>query len=154
MTRLSRVAPRLKQLLLMLSSNHDGEVVSAARAIERTLKSADTDWHELAAGLLAPARASKAPHQGDDDKGGDWHGMREFCLRHADRLRPREREFLADLGRWAGDLTTKQFAWLASIHARIQRQMHERFAASAARAHGAPISPQPQLATAHERTFR
>jgi hypothetical protein len=38
---------KLCKLVLMLSSTHDGEVVAAARAIERELKADGQDWHWL-----------------------------------------------------------------------------------------------------------
>ncbi len=43
------VAPSaLARLVPMLGSNYDGEVVAAARAIERKLKSNERDWHWIA----------------------------------------------------------------------------------------------------------
>jgi hypothetical protein len=36
------------KLLPLLASEHDGEVVAAARAIGRTLAAAGLDWHALA----------------------------------------------------------------------------------------------------------
>jgi hypothetical protein len=110
-TQLTTIAPKLQKLLLMLSSEQPGEVVSAACAIGRTLQSIGADWHDLVAGLLV------GPVSNSD--GADWSAMREYCLRHQDRLRPREVEFLNNIGDWRGDLTEKQFKWLASIHARL-----------------------------------
>ena len=55
---------RLAKLVLMLSSDRDGEVVSAARAIGRTLRSGGTDWHAFAARLL-PIRARARQHPDD-----------------------------------------------------------------------------------------
>jgi hypothetical protein len=45
---------RVSKLVLMLSSSHDGEIVSAARAISRMLKSSGTNWHDLVACLTQP----------------------------------------------------------------------------------------------------
>jgi hypothetical protein len=59
--RLDQIAPRLKKLLLMLSSERDGEVVNAARLIGTTLRRADSDWHDLAAGLLETPTNKKPP---------------------------------------------------------------------------------------------
>jgi len=56
MTALAPIAPRLRKLLLMLSSSAPGEVVAAAGAIGRTLKDAGADWHDLAGGLLGNGR--------------------------------------------------------------------------------------------------
>ena len=44
----AEVATKLAKLLPVLSSNQDGEVIGAARAIDRVLKSANLDWHVLA----------------------------------------------------------------------------------------------------------
>jgi hypothetical protein len=121
---IDRIAERLTKLLLMLSSNHDGEVVSAARAIGRTLKDVGADWHDFAARLV-PAKAyssHRATHAHHNDTDGNWHEMREFCLRHSMLLRSREMEFITGLADWRGNLTAKQHDWLAAIHARLRRQ--------------------------------
>jgi hypothetical protein len=121
MARLDQIAPRLKKLLLMLSSEREGEVVNAARLIDSTLRNAGADWHDLTAELLTPTGNNPPPpHDGGNTE--DWRAMRAFCLKHAYLLQPREREFLLDLERWRGALTEKQFAWLASIHMRVQRR--------------------------------
>lgn len=113
---------RLAKLLLMLSSDRDGEVVGAARAIGRTLRSAGTDWHDFAARLL-PTRAR--PRQPDDPNPfgpgrNRWRGMREFCRERDAQLRPRERDFVNSLGTWHGALTEKQFDWLTAIYQRLK----------------------------------
>jgi hypothetical protein len=109
-----QAAPKLRKLLLMLSSNQDGEVISAARAIGRALQSANADWHDLAGRLLDPRPSPPPPPLG-------WKAKRKFCLRHEHLLRPREHQFVLGLGNWDGDLTEKQEAWLSSIYARIRR---------------------------------
>ncbi|UMY16633.1 hypothetical protein MMB17_18390 [Methylobacterium organophilum] len=45
------VVEKLQKQILLLTSNHDGEVVAAAHAIERTLKAANLDMHALAASI-------------------------------------------------------------------------------------------------------
>ena len=115
---------RLAKLVLMLSSDRDGEVVSAARAIGRTLRSAGTDWHAFAARLL-PTRA-RARQRPDDDSGpfgpgrNRWRGMQKFCREHDAQLRPREGDFINSLGAWHGVLTEKQFDWLTAIYQRLK----------------------------------
>jgi hypothetical protein len=106
---------RLKKLLLMLSSDHPGEIASAARAIGRTLKEAGTDWHGLVGRLSDPASNN------DPGAAADLHEMRSFCLQRADLLRPREHEFLNSLATWSGDLTEKQHHWLVAIYGRLHR---------------------------------
>ena len=46
------VRDRLAKLLPLLSSDKDGEVVAAARAISRTLTAAGSDWHGLVAAMV------------------------------------------------------------------------------------------------------
>jgi hypothetical protein len=111
---LGGTAPRLRQLILLLSSNQPGEVVAAAGAITRTLRSVGADWHTLADGLLADEQLR---HPRADDE--DWHHIREFCLGRDYLLRSRERDFLIDLARWDRDLTAKQSQWLFAIYARV-----------------------------------
>ena len=106
--------------MLMLSSQHDGEIVSAARAISRMLKSNGADWHDLVAGLTQQP-TSHAPHvanDGIDPK--DWREMRKVCSDRLHRLRERERKFIDSIGNWNGDLTEKQFQWLKSIYLRVK----------------------------------
>jgi hypothetical protein len=118
--------PRLRQLLLMLSSDQPGEVAAAAAAIGRALKAAGTDWHALASGLLAEAPHPSARQWRDNDDTGDatdsWREMHEYCVEHTDLLRSREQEFIESLGEWRGRPTEKQLAWLCSIYARLRRQ--------------------------------
>jgi hypothetical protein len=42
------ITPKIVKLLPLLTSEHDGEVVAAARAIGRILAAAGLDWHALA----------------------------------------------------------------------------------------------------------
>jgi hypothetical protein len=105
------LTPRLRQLLLMLSSDRPGEVTAAAAAIGRALKAAGTDWHGLVDGLLTPWQ----------DAPDDWETIREFCADRCDLLRPREQEFIESLAEWRGRPTERQLAWLCSIYARLRR---------------------------------
>lgn len=114
---------RLRQLLLMLSSDQPGEVANAAAAIGRILKSEGRDWHDLVNGLVKDAPQPRQSARADDHDGDDDYcrQMIAFCLTCRARLRPREIEFLESLTQWRGDLTEKQFAWLAAIHQRLRR---------------------------------
>lgn len=51
MTIPSEIAERLEKLILLLGSSNDGEALGAARAIDRTLRSAGLDFHALAASV-------------------------------------------------------------------------------------------------------
>jgi hypothetical protein len=99
------VAPVLCKLIPRLGSNHPGEVIATAAAIERMPRSAGCDWHDLA-NALADAQ--------------DWRETLAFCAVHLDRLTRREREFLTSLAHWGGDLTEKQGRRLEAIAARVR----------------------------------
>jgi hypothetical protein len=118
----SHITPRLKQLLLMLSSDQPGEVVAAANAIGRALRASGSDWHDLVANLgSAPSKVQSASPDRSQYDIDDWHALRDFCLEHRRLLRERELDFLTDLGDWQGRLTPKQTEWLRGIYARLKR---------------------------------
>jgi hypothetical protein len=62
MMALAPVGPKLSKLLALLSSDHDGEVIAAARAIGRTLGNAGLSFHDLAAALTGSARGEQVAH--------------------------------------------------------------------------------------------
>lgn len=47
MSPLEKAAPRLADLIRLLASDHDGEVIASVRALQRTLKSAGCDLNDL-----------------------------------------------------------------------------------------------------------
>jgi hypothetical protein len=110
---------RLAKLLLMLSSDRDGEVVSAARAIGRALHANGDDWHDLVSRLTNSNPKPEPRKAHEQHPPGDWRVMHEFCLDRDRLLRPREREFVASLGDWRGELTERQHAWLLAIYQRL-----------------------------------
>lgn len=63
MTSLAPVSAKLEKLIPMLSSDRDGEVVAAVRAIGRTLQSAGADWHDLAKAVRGLPRAAPCADQ-------------------------------------------------------------------------------------------
>jgi hypothetical protein len=101
------IAPTLGKLIPLLASDHDGEVVATARAIDRVLKSSGRDWHDLAATICLPAPA-------------DWRKEARFCASNAKRLTERELDFIATLARYRGHPTDKQRQWLSDIAARLR----------------------------------
>jgi hypothetical protein len=133
---------RLEKLIKMLSSNNDGEVIAAARAIQRTLSGAGSDVHELAerisGGKLSEAEMRKiydaAYEDGKNDAaidkgftdvaGPSWHQMATFCAERGERwLTTREREFVDDMVSWTArrDPTEKQGKWLHVLYVRLER---------------------------------
>jgi hypothetical protein len=107
----------------MLSSDRDGEVVAAARALGRTLAAAGDDFHDLAARIegatvrSAARRPEPTPHAEED-----WRDIVDWLFNErSDRLRERELSFVQSVADWRGYLTEKQEAWLMSIHRRLRQ---------------------------------
>jgi hypothetical protein len=144
---LAPIAGKLARCIRMLSSDKDGDVISAARGIMRTLRGAGADIHTLAdrlekpnggaltdaemkklydAGFAAGARATENKFHGDDDFRDanvtpTWHDMATWCQRHSARLGSREREFIDQMAErtvWR-EPTEKQGKWLKSIWHRL-----------------------------------
>ena len=55
------VREKLGKLVLMLSTNHDGERIGAVTAIDGLLRKAGCDWHDLAGMIVAPSPAAATP---------------------------------------------------------------------------------------------
>ena len=146
MSSLAPVADKLAKLLRLLSSERDGEVVGAARAIVRTLDGAGLDIHALAENLgingkkFSEADALEIYRRGVEDgkratenenvgfhsvDEPTWHEIACECAAHDRRLRDeRERQFVRDMVRRTvrgGEPTEKQAHWLRAIYARVRR---------------------------------
>jgi len=115
---LEAVAPKLTKLLPLLGTNHDGEALAAVRAIERTLKSAGLDFHDLASSLEAIAALSRDPQT--------WEEVAIWCRDNDHgRLAPREREFITSVAAHlvcGRQPTEAQEAWLRAIYVRMRRE--------------------------------
>jgi len=111
-----QIAPKLKKLLLMLSSNQGGEVVAAANAIERTLRDAGCGWHDLVGGLLTTPESKPRQHRNTDGpRDIDWHAMLRFCTARTQLLREREQDFICKTGE-ASQLTNSWHGCPRSTH--------------------------------------
>jgi hypothetical protein len=140
MTTLGTIAPRLRQLVLLLSSSHPGEVANAAAAIGRTLRAAGVDGHAFAeafeptipksemqrlydAGYDAGMRTAEDKHHGEDDFANtdgspSWHRVARYCQYHVDRLDERHHRFVHDMASrtvWGREPTEKQQKYLLSL---------------------------------------
>ena len=100
---LAPVASKLARLIPLLSSDKDGEVFGAARAIGRTLHSAGLDWHDLA-GAVTERQPLAALILRSEQAPGQWHTLsphqRIAWLDHllaSDGLSPWERKFCASV---------------------------------------------------------
>ncbi len=118
MSTLAPIADKLGKLVRMLTSDHDGEVVAAARSINRALKSAGLDIHVLAAVIEHGGMNTTKPNA------PIWHSVACECAAHPERLRSeKERAFIADMVIWTklrGDPTERQAKWLRSIYVRVR----------------------------------
>src|SRR5262249_38331965 len=133
-----------------LSSDSDGEVVAAARALNRTLKGAKLDIHVLAdsigrtnggqltesemrklydAGYEAGVRTTEDKlraagfHDIDDDRNEDLVQMAIVCALRSERLR-NDREFVRKMVQWTARgrrLSEKQEDWLRDCHERAHQ---------------------------------
>jgi hypothetical protein len=143
MSTLAPIADKLGKLIRLLSSDKDGEVLAAARAIGRTLDGERLTIHDLAEGLARRGakfterdaeeiyRRGKADGRREADHDGafrsvdelTWNEIAREC-KAATELSERERKFVSDMVRWTlrdGKPTKKQANWLRAIYARVKR---------------------------------
>jgi hypothetical protein len=148
---LAPIADRLKQCVRLLSSDVDGEVIAAVRAINRTLKNSNLDIHTLADSICvsngkrfsedeakeiyfkgveegrrqAENRRDLKFHDVSEHDQPSWREMACECARHLDRLRnDTERKFVQDMVRrtaCAVRLSEKQQNWLRDCFFRVHR---------------------------------
>jgi hypothetical protein len=116
---LAPIGPRLGQLIRMLGSDRDGEVLSAARALGRTLRSINADFHDLAAAI--EREAPSANHGPSDHR-----TMAHWILRSGARLSETERGFVHQMANWRGEPSERQASWLLSIFERASSSERRR----------------------------
>jgi hypothetical protein len=105
---------RLTQLLGMLGSDHDGEVVNAGRLATRLVRSAGLTWNDV----VARSFESSAPPPPEAPP-ADWREKVAACLALRDRLTPKEVDFLTNLAQRTHPPTPKQVSWLLGIEEKI-----------------------------------
>ncbi len=124
MTSVALAAPKIAKLIPLLASEHDGEVVATARAIERVLKGEGLDLHSLVEALCEPAPVAYVPPPPTEKKPETWDEIARWCrTRDAGDLSSKERKFVWDMVRRAGtgvEPTDKQLKWLRAIHVKLQ----------------------------------
>jgi hypothetical protein len=123
---------QIAKMLPRLASDFDGEVVATARALERILKSAGKDWHDLGAHITAPPieihlparRQEKRRYSRQDWKqpqqAEDWRATARFCVALPDKMSPRELDFIVSMAQWTRNPTDRQLAWLTQIASRLR----------------------------------
>lgn len=108
MTAVALPRQRLAAVLGMLGSDHDGEVLNAARTAERLRRDAGVTWQEL----LAPSPVKREPLH------GTWRTTCAELAKRPNDLRPWERKFVADLPAFPR-ISTKQRYVLSEIAKRV-----------------------------------
>ena len=110
---------RLRRLVLMLSSDNDNEVLSAARLIGRTLQQNKKDWHWLADHLTSADAALPPPVS------LKWRSAVEMVLaNYEDDLSDKEVSFLWNMAEWRRRPTEKQAKWLTDIFERFDVEVN------------------------------
>jgi hypothetical protein len=115
---LAAVAPRLGQLIRLLASDRDGEVVAAARALSRTLTSVGADFHTLADVIERPSPAALELPAPRPEAAGPADAVWLRC-HHWSRLNEKEQGFIFQMMNWRGAPTERQSVWLRSIVERM-----------------------------------
>jgi hypothetical protein len=93
---------RLSKLLGLLGSDHDGEVINAARAADRLVRDSGLRWPDIAMPAPPPPRGYR------------FDPIR-FCLAQPPALTDWEERFLHSIKRQSYRLTPKQFGVLERI---------------------------------------
>lgn len=99
---------RMAKLVLMLSSQHDGEVVAAARAIERELLKRGLDWHAFA--ILC--EGGPAPRQEMDTAS---------AAPPVSSITPEERGIIIGLYSLREHISAKSRSFIVNMHRRLNQ---------------------------------
>ena len=102
---------RLAKLLCMMGSNHDGEVLAAARQAERLRADAGLTWPEI---LLPRLPSPPGQHVRTVD-------LIAFVLQHVDALTEWERGFVRSIAAQRFPLSPKQAAIVERLAEKVQR---------------------------------
>lgn len=111
--RLDSIAPTVGKLMRLLASDHDGEIVNAARALQRVLGNVGLDLNDFARMIEGDTVSPSEP---------DWRDQLLFCAKQIKRLNARDAQFVATLlstTRWR-EPSAKQRKWLDDIVERLR----------------------------------
>ena len=127
MTAFPDIADRLSPLIGKLGSPHDGEVLSAARALARLLDKHELNFNDLAVALQAEPVVHIVYRDPDPEPLSDWCEIADWCADHPEWLSEKALDFIVNmrriLRRPGNEPTEKQAAWLNSILDRIREEM-------------------------------
>ena len=97
-----QAAEHLARLLGMTGSDHDGEVLNAARLADRFVRQLGLTWFDV---IFISQR---------------WQHMAKVCRERMPELSSREADFIATISRSRRMPTDKQVAWLTAIYERLR----------------------------------
>ena len=127
MNALAQIADRIGPLIGKLGSPHDGEVLSAARALGRQLDNLDLNFNDLAIALLAEPITQIVYRDPEADLSSDWCAVADWCANRPECLSDKELDFVTNmrrtLRRAGAEPTSKQATWLQDIWDRIREEM-------------------------------
>ena len=112
--------PQVGKMVLMLSSNQPGEIVAAANAIDRTLRNAGHDWHDLVRAIeIGAATMTKPPRKGEPViEPVTEQDIARYVLGRQAELSAQERDFVRTIMKrmaYGDSITDKQSRWLKAI---------------------------------------
>ncbi len=126
MTAFADIADRIGPLIGKLGSPHDGEVLSAARALGRQLDNVGLNFNDLAIAVVAEPITRIVYRDRDPDPLSDWSEIADWCAYHPQWLSEKEADFIANmcrtLRRPGTEPTPKQGKWLQNILDRIKEE--------------------------------
>ncbi|MFL5281848.1 MAG: hypothetical protein ACJ8AW_12860 [Rhodopila sp.] len=106
---------RLARVCGLLGSEHDGEVLAAARQAEKIRKKLGVTWEEL----LVPSPRPRAADPPPEDL-TDWRWACHFCLERYPSLTSWELNFVATVARYQKPPSAKQLRILHRLVARCR----------------------------------
>jgi hypothetical protein len=110
--------------LLLLTSDHDGEALSAARALVKTLQKSGHDLHWLADRPFSPQNGAHKATSGDPDCAAmDWRQLALWRLETApaDLLTEHQHSFLCNVAGYDRPPSEKQSDFLRDLVAKVKK---------------------------------
>ena len=131
MTLPAVILPKLSKLIPMLSTDQDGELVAAARAIGRALQGVGLDFHDLAHAFDTPRivervvyRDRPVPTKPADAPPETWGELAQWLKIRSRKLQQHEADFIRDMAAQAWisrEPSEKQKNWMRSLYSKLMR---------------------------------
>jgi hypothetical protein len=109
----SALADKLAKVCGMFGSDHDGEVVVAARTAHRIVKEAGATWPQI----LMPALPAPEPQGAAADAA--WRPAIAFCLENLNQLDERDATFIRSIHAYRRKPSAPQLKWLGDCYRKL-----------------------------------